>query len=56
LRFSLESLGFDVNAICKDILEVEILWAKERLPEYFTFVSTFLSKKKLNNEFFNDIL
>lgn len=46
-HFSLESLGFNVGAICEDILGEKLLWAKESLPEYFIFVSAILSKQKV---------
>lgn len=48
MQLSLESLGFDVASICKDVLGDEILWAKENLPEYFIFVSGVFSKEKLS--------
>lgn len=47
-HFSLESLGFNVSAICEDILGDKMLWAKESLPEYFIFVSAVFSQEKLN--------
>lgn len=48
-RFSLESLGFNVAAICEDILGEKLLWAREELPEYFIFVSAVLSKERLDS-------
>jgi predicted metal-binding protein len=45
-RFSLESLGYDVSSISKDILGMEIQWAKDGLPEYLTLVSAVLSREK----------
>ena len=47
-HYSLESLGFNVAAICEDIIGEKLLWAKESLPEYFIFVSAILSREKLN--------
>jgi predicted metal-binding protein len=47
-HFSLESLGFNVSAICEDILGDKLLWAKESLPEYFIYISGVLSQEKLD--------
>jgi len=47
MRFSLESIGFDVASICEDILGDKMQWTKEGLPEYFILVSAVLSKEKL---------
>ena len=49
-HFSLESLGFNVSAICEDILGDKLLWVKERLPEYFIFASAVFSQEKLDIE------
>lgn len=46
-HFSLESLGFNVSAICEDILGDKILWAKESLPEYYIYISAIFSQEKL---------
>lgn len=46
-HFSLESLGFNVSAICEDILGDKILWAKENLPEYYIYISAIFSQEKL---------
>lgn len=47
-HFSLESLGFNVAAICEDILGEKLLWAKEGLPEYFVFASAIFTKERLD--------
>jgi predicted metal-binding protein len=48
MHFSLESIGFDVASICEDILEDQILWAKEDLPEYLLLVSAVFSKERVD--------
>lgn len=42
MRYSLESLGCDVTRLAKDKLSLELLWAGERLPEYFVLVNGLL--------------
>lgn len=49
MRYSLESLGFDVSKIAKNLLDIELKWASDRLPEYYTLVSAFLSKEKIED-------
>jgi predicted metal-binding protein len=56
MHFSLESMGFDVASICKDILGDKIQWAKEGLPEYFILISAIFSKEKLHVEYVNKIM
>ncbi len=46
MRYSLESLGFDVAKTVSELLKTEIKWAKDSLPEYFTLVSAFFTNKK----------
>lgn len=44
MRYSLESLGFDVQKISKEFLDIEIKWATDgKLPEYFTLISGILT-------------
>lgn len=43
IRPSLESLGFDVGAIAKDILGIKLLWVEDRLPEYMTLVTALMT-------------
>lgn len=49
MRYSLESLGFDVASISKELFGIELKWAKESLPEYLTLVSGVLSRNDINN-------
>lgn len=48
MRYSLESLGFDVSGISNNLLNIELKWSAETLPEYFTLVSAILSKDKID--------
>ncbi len=36
MRYSLDAFGFDLTAITKDMFDIDILWCKERLPDYST--------------------
>lgn len=38
MRHSLDAFGFDLSAITKDMLGIEILWCNDRLPDYFTLI------------------
>ena len=38
MRYSLESLGYDVVKIAKKIFDIDILWQSDGLPQYFTLV------------------
>ena len=38
MRHSLDAFGFDLSAITKEMLGIEILWCRDRLPEYFTLI------------------
>jgi predicted metal-binding protein len=49
MRYSLESLGFDVAKIAEKLLNIELKWASDSLPEYFTLVSAFLSNEKISD-------
>lgn len=49
MRYSLESLGFDVQKISKDFLNIEIKWALDgKVPEYFTLISGILSNSTID--------
>ncbi|WP_195268227.1 DUF2284 domain-containing protein [Eubacterium sp. 1001713B170207_170306_E7] len=49
MRFSLESLGFDVDAICKYEIGVLLLWPKEgHLPEKLCAVMALMSNEKIS--------
>ncbi|WP_326907863.1 DUF2284 domain-containing protein [Sedimentibacter sp. MB31-C6] len=43
IRYSLESLGFDVAKITSEILGIELKWSSETLPEYLTMASGFMT-------------
>ena len=48
LRYSLESLGFDVSGIIENILRDKIQWSNDTKPEYITCVSALLSNYEIN--------
>ncbi|MFD3156036.1 DUF2284 domain-containing protein [Haloimpatiens sp. FM7330] len=48
IRYSLESLGFEVSSITKNLLNEEIQFTKDKLPEYTLSVSAILSKDNLD--------
>lgn len=48
LRYSLESLGFDVSSIIENILGEKIQWSNTTKPEYVTCVSALLSNTDLS--------
>jgi hypothetical protein len=45
MRYSLDAFGFDLTAITKDLFQIEIIWCKDRLPEYFTLIHALLTKE-----------
>ena len=47
MRYSLDAFGFDLTAITKDMFDIDILWCRERLPDYFTLIHGILTEKKL---------
>ena len=47
MRYSLDAFGFDLSAITKDMLGIDILWCRDRLPEYFTLIHGLLSKEEV---------
>ena len=50
MRYSMDAFGFDLSAITKDMLGIEILWCKDRLPEYFTLIHGILTMDKVPDE------
>lgn len=51
LRYSLESLGFDVANITKELLSIELKWSTAgQLPEYFTSVSGILTNFNIEKD------
>ncbi len=49
IRYSLESLGFDVGKITNEILGIELKWSSETLPEYLTMVSGFMTNYEIKD-------
>lgn len=49
MRYSLESLGFDVSKTASELLNIDIKWANETLPEYFTLVSAFFTNEDIKD-------
>ena len=43
MRYSLESLGYDVTSLTEDFLGIELKWSDGGLPEYFTLVGGILA-------------
>ena len=39
VRYSLEAFGFDMSLTAKELLDLDIIWADDYLPEYYTLVS-----------------
>ncbi len=56
LRYSLESLGFDVSEIIENIVNDKIQWSNNSKPEYVTCVSGLLSNSKISEEKILEIL
>lgn len=50
MRYSLESLGFDVGGISSKLLDFELKWATAtRLPDYFSLITGLMTKDVINN-------
>ena len=48
MRYSLESMGFDVGGISSELLDYELRWAREtRLPEYFSLVTGLMTNSEI---------
>lgn len=45
LRYSFSAFGFDLTAMARDLLGVELLWSKTGLPEYHAALAAFLTAK-----------
>lgn len=43
LRYSFSAFGFDLTAIAKDLLGMDLLWANEGLPEYNAAIAAFVT-------------
>ena len=50
MRHSLDAFGFDLTAITKDMFDIDILWCKERLPDYFTLIHGILTEDEVPGE------
>ncbi|KMT22210.1 DUF2284 domain-containing protein [Clostridium cylindrosporum] len=49
MRFTMESLGLDVESICLDFFNYKLLWYKDKkAPEYASVVSCLLSENPIN--------
>ena len=49
MRYSLDAFGFDLTAITKDMFDIDILWCKERLPDYFTLIHGILTTDEMSD-------
>ncbi len=49
MRYSLDAFGFDLTAITKDMFDIDILWCKERLPDYFTLIHGILTEEEMSD-------
>lgn len=49
MRYSLESFGYDVGEISKNVLHSELLWGNGNFPAYYILVSAVLSKESLKS-------
>lgn len=55
IRYSLESLGFDVGKITKELLNIELKWPTNKLPEYLTLASGFMTNDNIENNVINNV-
>ena len=55
MRYSLDAFGFDLSAITKDMFDIDILWCKERLPDYFTLIHGILTKDRMEDGLWNSL-
>lgn len=47
MRYSFESLGYDVVAIARDFLGIELKWSAGGLPEYFTLIGGIMATQSI---------
>ena len=45
MRYSLDSFGFDLTAITAELLQIELQWPKNGLPEYYTLIHALMTKE-----------
>ena len=50
MRYSLDAFGFDLTAITKDMFDIDILWCKEQLPDYFTLIHGILTEEEVPDD------
>lgn len=41
----MDAFGLDLTTITKDVFHIDILWCRDRLPEYFTLIHGLLAKE-----------
>ena len=44
LRYSFSAFGFNLTAIARDLLDMELLWADKGLPEYQAAIAAFVTR------------
>lgn len=50
MRYSLESLGFDVGGVSNKLLNFELKWATEtRLPDYFSLIAGVMTNEEISD-------
>lgn len=50
MRYSLESLGFDVGGVSSKLLNFELKWATEtRLPDYFSLIAGIMKNEEISD-------
>lgn len=50
MRYSLESLGFDVGGVSSKLLNFELKWATEtRLPDYFSLIAGIMTNEEITD-------
>lgn len=47
MRYSLNTFGFDISKLLTELFHIELKWGKDKLPEYYTLVSAFLTNEDL---------
>ncbi len=55
IRYSFDAFGFDLTAITKDVFQIEILWSKDSLPEYFTLIHALLTNEPVAPVLFESV-
>lgn len=47
MRYSLNTFGFDISKLLTELFKIELKWGTDKLPEYYTLVSAFLTNEDL---------